>query len=90
MDNQQAIQQVTQAIQQSIQEGGVNPKTIVQFGNMAEQAIKDKALYPLFLKQLEKYKLIEPGELGQSINYHALSIFVLMGKIAQRMVGGAT
>ena len=88
MDDQQKVQQVTQAIQQAIQEGGVNPQVIVQFGNMAEQAIKDKALYPMFVKQLENYKLIDPGELGQSINYHALSMFVLMGKIAQKMARG--
>ena len=47
MDDQQKVQQVTQAIQQAIQEGGVSPQVIVQFGDMAEQSIKDKALYPM-------------------------------------------
>jgi hypothetical protein len=89
MATQQNYAQAAQQIQQAIASSGVNPKIIAGLGHLAHNAIKDKALYPLFVKQLEGYKLADPGELGNKINYKALSAFVAMGKIAEKMAGGA-
>jgi len=43
----------------------------------------------MFVKQLVDYKLIEPGEMSQKIDYSALSFFVALGKVAEKMTGAA-
>jgi hypothetical protein len=88
MVNQQQFNDASQKIQQAIASSGVPPQVIASLGQLAESAAKDPALYPMFVQQLEKYKLVDPGELGTGINKKALSAFVAMGKIAQKMTGG--
>jgi len=89
MPTQQEVQQASQKLQQVIQSSGVNPEIIVNLGKLAHSAVKDKALYPMFVKQLVDYKLIEPGEMSQKIDYSALSFFVALGKVAEKMTGAA-
>jgi hypothetical protein len=88
MVNQQQFDDASQKIQQAIAASNVPPQIIASLGQLAENATKDKALYPMFVQQLEKYKLVDPGELGAGLNKRALAAFVAMGKIAQKMAGG--
>ena len=84
-------QEITKAYQKEIQEAqplGVQPAMFVQLGNFAQQAAKDKALYPIFIKALVDQKLADPEDFGKSIDYKMLSHFLVLGKVAEQMAKG--
>ena len=64
----------------------VPPEMLVKIGQVAEQVIKDKALYPMFREQAIKSRLVEPTDLDMKIDYPALAVFATMGKITEQML----
>jgi len=79
---QDALQYI-QHLKQLVQSSGVPPQMFSQLGHMAESAIKDHAQYPLLIKQLQQFKILDPGEFDNKYSGLLIQIVVLMGKIAE-------
>jgi len=87
ISKQQIIQDLMPKIQEA-QQLGVQPEMFVKIGNFAEQVAKDRSLYPIFTKALVDQKLAEPNEIPNSFDPQVLGMFVVLGKIAEQMIGG--
>jgi hypothetical protein len=81
MNEQQQVAQVKQVINEAVREQNVPPQQIHRAGEMAMAAIKDPALYPIFVQQIEKIGLAKKGEFPENINYYALALFVAAAKM---------
>ena len=82
------IEQSKQKLQQMLAKGNVNPQTLVQAGKMAEQALKNPAMYPMLTQMLMKQGLIEQKDLQQGIDKKFLAQTISMGKLAELIVQG--
>jgi hypothetical protein len=89
MVTQQQIKQYNDELIQLIKESGVSPQIYSSFGEMAKNTIKDPALYPILIEQLTKYKIIDPGEYDNKINFSLIKTLALMGKLAEQISKGA-
>jgi hypothetical protein len=78
--------QYIQHLKQLVQQSGVPPQYFIQLGQLAERAIKDHAQYPLLVKQLQKLKILDPGEFDNQYSGLLIQLVVLMGKIAEGKV----
>lgn len=64
---------------------GIEPKVLARLGKMAEQSIKDKALYPMVKDAAVKAKLMPQG--GQEgIDYKLIATLVSGGKLAEMIM----
>jgi hypothetical protein len=87
ISKQQIIEDMMPRIQEA-QKLGVQPEMFVKMGNFAQQVGKDKTLYPIFTKALVDQKLAEPNEIPNTFNPQVLGMFVILGKVAEQMIGG--
>lgn len=82
------IEKAKQKLQQMLAKNKINPQTFVQAGQMAEQALKNTALYPMLTQMLIKQGLLEQKDLQQGIDKKFLAYTIAMGKIAELIVQG--
>jgi hypothetical protein len=82
------IEKAKQKLQQMLAKNKINPQTFVQAGRMAEQALKNTALYPMLTQMLIKQGLLEQKDLQQGIDKKFLAYMIAMGKIAELIVQG--
>lgn len=75
------VAQVKQGLSKLMQTSGVQPQTIIQLGDLAMAAIKDKALYPMFKQMVVQSGVADPGDVGPNIDYRMLSYFVMASKL---------
>lgn len=77
------INQVRQQVMALTQQEGADPNLIIQIGQFARQVIANKSLYPIFKQAVLNAGLADPGDLGDGVDYKALSYFVAAAKILQ-------
>jgi len=87
ISKQQIIEDMMPRIQEA-QQLGVPPEMFVRMGNFAEQVVKDRSLYPIFVKSIVDNKLAKPKEMTDKFDPQLLGLFVILGKVAQQMTGG--
>ena len=78
--------QYIEHLKQLIHQSGVPIQVYSQLGHMAEIAIKDHAQYPLLIQQMQKLKILDPGEFDNQYSGVLVQLAVLMGKIAEGVV----
>ena len=83
MDNEQVKQMVYEAINES----GVSPEQLVTIGQMAEQAISNKTMYPMVVDALIRAGLADSSDVSQKVDYQMLGIMAMLGKAASQMQG---
>lgn len=74
-------QQVKSALNKFMQRDGIAPQTIVQLGDMAKAAIKDKALWPVFKQAAIRSNVADETDFQGGVDYRLLSFFVTAGKL---------
>jgi hypothetical protein len=79
------LEQALAATQEFMQQYGIDARTMVSIGQMAEQAIQDPSLYKMLRQQLIGAGILDEEDLPEQTNYMALSALAAMGAIA----GGA-
>jgi len=79
------LEQALAATQEFMQEYGIDVRTMVSVGQMAEQAIQDPSLYSMLREQLIGAGILDEEDLPEQTNYMALAALVTMGAL----VGGA-
>lgn len=82
MENEE---QVKQMMFDAINQTGVPPETIIAVGQIAEQAINNKALYPMVKDAALRAGLAEQGDFTDNIDYQILGTLAMVGKAAEQM-----
>ena len=82
MENEE---QVKQMVFDAINQTGVAPETIIAVGQIAEQAINNKALYPMVKDAALRAGLAEKEDFGENIDYQILGTLAMLGKAASQM-----
>jgi len=85
-NQQQQLQQAKMSVKQFIEASQIKPQTIVQLGDMAEAALKDKALYQVFREQAMKSGAADEEDVPEKPNPHLLASFVAIGKLASQLM----
>ena len=85
-NQQQQVQQAKLSVKQFIEASKIKPQTIIQLGDMAEAALKDKALYQVFREQAMKSGAADEEDVPAKPNPHLLVSFVALGKLASQMM----
>jgi hypothetical protein len=79
------LEQAQAATQEFMQQYGIDARTMVSVGQMAQQAIQDPSLYAMLREQLIGAEILTEEELPEQTNYMTLAALAAMGAIA----GGA-
>ena len=79
------VQQAQAATQEFMQQYGIDARTMVSIGQMAEQAIQDPSLYAMLREQLIGAGILDEEDLPEQTNYMALAALVAMGALAGGM-----
>ena len=79
---------VMRYVQSLAQKSGVSPDVLAQLGQLAEQSLKDKNVYPEFVNQMVSSGLASPDQFGEDIDYQAIISMIAMGRASQQMAGG--
>lgn len=79
---------VMRYVQSLAQKSGVSPDVLAQLGQLAEQSLKDKNVYPEFVNQMVSSGLASPDQFGKDIDYQAIISMIAMGRASQQMAGG--
>jgi len=81
----QNIEEAKQAVRAFLEESKIAPKVLQQVGTMAEQAIQDKALYPMLRQQLIANKLFDDEDIPENFDYTILATLAAMGRLLPQM-----
>ena len=84
-DPNAVVMDAKEKLKNYLKTAGVEPKVLVQLGKMAEQSIKDKALYPMVKDAAAKAKLIPQGS-QEGIDYKLIATLVTAGKLAEMIM----
>jgi len=80
---QQMLYESKEKIKGILKQSNINPQVLINLGDMAMGAIKDKALYPMLWQALEQSGLSPGKEKPEGIDYKLLAHLVAAGKIAK-------
>jgi pantoate kinase len=79
------LEQAQAATQQFMQQHGLDARTMMALGEMAQEAIQDQSLYAMLREQLINAGLFKEKDLPEKTNYTILSALAGMGKFAGEM-----
>jgi len=85
-DSNQNLQNAKEQVKNVLQQTGKKPDVLINLGNLAEAALKDKPLYNVFREQALGLGLGADGEIPEQPNPFILTVFVAMGKLTSQMV----
>ena len=86
MATAQQVAETKQMVRQAMQEEGVSAETLIRLGQMAEAVLKNKALYPQFVKAIMDSDLAEEGDIPADIDYQLVGVFATLGEMARQMI----
>ena len=69
-----------------IQQFKIPPQSIIQIGKMAEQAMKDRALYPMLKDAAIKSGMMDEADFGQGFNEKLLGVLVTLSRATEKMM----
>ena len=78
------FQQAHDATQQFMQQYGLDARTMVSIGQMAQEAIQDQSLYAMLREQLLSRQILTEKELPEQANYMTLAALASMGALVER------
>ena len=79
---------VMRYVQNLVQKSGVNPDAFVQLGQLAEQALQNKSVYPQFANEVISMGMAGEEEMLGQMNYQMLMAMIAMGRVSQKMMQG--
>ena len=81
---QNKVGQAKAQVMAYIQERGIDPQKMVQYGQLAEAVLRDKNLYPMFRQRAVQDKIVDANDLPPNPNPSVLAIFATMGKLVSK------
>ena len=85
MDGNQNSEMAKQAMVDAIQSSGVDPTEFVRLGQMAEQVVGNRQLYPSLVQEVVNSGLMQKSDDTGEINYQMLVSLVALGRVAKEM-----
>jgi len=79
------LEQSQAVTQQFMQKHGIDARTMMALGEMAQEAIQDQSLYAMLREQLIGAEIFTEKELPEKTNYTMLAALAGMGKLAEEM-----
>jgi hypothetical protein len=86
MATAQEEMQVKQLVREAMTEQGVSAETLISLGQMAQDVLKDKSLYPQFIQAIIDSDLAEEGDIPLDIDYQLIGVFVVIGEMTKKMI----
>ena len=77
---------VKEQVLSAINEFKVNPMTLINLGQMAEQAIGNKALYPMVQDAAISNGLADKEDFKPGIDYQMLAVFATVARMTKQML----
>ena len=71
----------------AINQSGISPEIIISVGQMAQDSLKNKTLYPMVKDAAIRAGLAQNDDFQGKIDYQTLAILAVLGKAAQQMQG---
>lgn len=81
------IEQAKVQLQQLMDQQGVKPADLMDLGDLARKALKDKALYPMVKQRAIQSKVAQPNEIGEGIDFRFLGALISVGELVKQMRG---
>jgi hypothetical protein len=78
---QTKVSQARSQVQQYMQAYNIAPEKMIQYGQLAESVLRDRALYPMFRQQAINDGIVDADDLPKQANPSVLAMFVTMGKL---------
>ena len=75
-------------VQKYIQKSGVNPEVYAQLGQLAEQVLQDKNLYPELVDGMINAGIARPDQFDDRVDYQTIITMIAMGRVSQQMMQG--
>lgn len=79
------LEKAKEQLQKLIIENNIDSNTLIQLGDMASQALKDKSLYPMVKQKALESKIAKPEDIQEGFDYRFIGSLM---SIAQ-LLGGA-
>lgn len=87
MDGQQQNADASkQVVMQTVRESGVPPEIYVQMGQMAEEVLRNRSLYPQFADEMIKLGIADREDFSNQVDYQILISIIAMGQVCKEMV----
>lgn len=80
------IANAQEQLQKLITENNIDPNTLIQLGDMASQALKDKSLYPIVKQKALESKIAKPEDIQEGFDYRFIGAMISSGKLAEMLV----
>lgn len=79
------IEDIKQKLVDAMQSTGLSAEVFGYLGEMADDVIRDKTLYPKFVTEMVISGLAERDDFSKNIDYQALVVFSTLGKVAKTL-----
>ena len=80
------IEKAKEQLRQIFIQNNIDPKVVVQAGNMATQALRDPAMYQMAMDMIVKNGIMTQQEIKSASKDRVIGITILAGKLAQMLV----
>lgn len=84
----QVVMEAKENLKKLLKINNVDPNSLIKLGNMAEQSVQNKQLYPMVVQEAIKAKLIDEKQVQKSIDYKLIGTLVGAGKLAKMIKEG--
>jgi len=79
----QAVMEAKENLKKLLKTNNIDPNLLIQLGNMAEQSVQNKQLYPMVVQEAIKAKLIDQKQVQKTIDYKLIGTLIGAGKLAK-------
>ena len=88
MNQQEAMRICQRETQRILQNTGISPSVLVNYGVMAQQAVNNPSIKQQLYQDAVNKNIISQAEYPNGLKTDDLAMFIVMGKIASKMIGG--
>jgi len=80
------VEKAKEQIRQYITHYKIDPKVLIQVGQLCSQALRDPTIYQMAVDMAVKNKLMTKEEVGTGTNYKLLGYGITVGKLTEQIV----
>lgn len=75
-----------QIVMKAVVDSGIPPEIYVQIGQLAEDVLRNRSLYPQFANEMIKLGLADRENFSNQVDYQILIPIIAMGQVCKEMV----
>lgn len=78
-----------ETVLKAIQESGIDPSEFVRLGQMAEQVVGNRQLYPMLIQEMIRSGAMQPSDDTGEMNYQLIVSLIALGRVSNELMQGA-